>query len=104
MPNGRRVKNNRLSHLIKRAGFAFSDACIGNIEYRNDHKPEKVQISDWLVATTSRKLTMLLSLEQLAAERHSCQVFWYGRLSKVFSLLIVWPQLLYLAKGTSCFI
>jgi DNA replication protein DnaC len=38
-------KNNRLSRLIKNAGFAFSGACIENIEYHDDRKLDKAQIS-----------------------------------------------------------
>ena len=37
-------KNNRLSRLIKNAGFAFTDACIENIEYHDDRKLDKTQI------------------------------------------------------------
>lgn len=38
-------KNNRLSRLIKNAGFAFSGACIENIEYHDDRKLDKAKIS-----------------------------------------------------------
>ena len=38
-------KNNRLSRLIRNAGFAFNDACIENIEYHDDRKLDKAQIS-----------------------------------------------------------
>jgi len=38
-------KNNRLCRLIKSAGFAFSDACIENIEYHDDRKLDRAQIS-----------------------------------------------------------
>jgi DNA replication protein DnaC len=38
-------KNNRLSRLIKNAGFAFNGACIENIEYHDDRKLDKAQIS-----------------------------------------------------------
>ena len=34
-------KNNRLSRLIKNAGFAFNDACVENIEYHDDRKLDK---------------------------------------------------------------
>ncbi len=37
-------KNNRLSRLIKNAGFTFNDACIENIEYHDDRKLVKEQI------------------------------------------------------------
>ena len=38
-------KNNRLSRLIKNAGFAFNDACIENIEYHDDRKLDRAQIA-----------------------------------------------------------
>lgn len=38
-------KNNRLTRLIRNAGFAFNDACIENIEYHDDRKLDKAQIS-----------------------------------------------------------
>ncbi len=38
-------KNNRLSRLIKNADFAFSDACIENVEYHDDRKLDKAQIT-----------------------------------------------------------
>lgn len=40
-----RRKNNRLSKLIKRADFRFSNACIENIEYHADRKLDKAQIT-----------------------------------------------------------
>jgi DNA replication protein DnaC len=38
-------KNNRLSRLIKNAGFSDGNACIENIEYAGDRKLDKTQIS-----------------------------------------------------------
>jgi DNA replication protein DnaC len=38
-------KNNRLTRLIKNAGYAFPDACIEDIEYRADRKLDKAQIT-----------------------------------------------------------
>lgn len=38
-------KNNRLSRLIKNAGFAFNGSCIENIEYHDDRKLDRAQIS-----------------------------------------------------------
>jgi len=37
-------KNNRLTRLIRRADFAFTDACVENIEYHADRKLDKAQI------------------------------------------------------------
>lgn len=37
-------KSNRLTRLIKKADFAFSDACIENIEYYSDRNLDKAQI------------------------------------------------------------
>ena len=38
-------KNNRLTRLIKNAGYAFPDACVEDIEYRADRKLDKAQIA-----------------------------------------------------------
>jgi DNA replication protein DnaC len=38
-------KNNRLSRLIKNAGFSDRNACIENVEYTTDRKLDKTQIS-----------------------------------------------------------
>lgn len=38
-------KNNRLSRLIKKADFVFNDACVENIEYFDDRKLDKAQIT-----------------------------------------------------------
>lgn len=38
-------KNNRLSRLIRNAGFSDSSACIENIEYTADRKLDKAQIT-----------------------------------------------------------
>ena len=40
-----RRKNNRLTKLIRTAGFPQSDACIENIEYHADRKLDKAQIA-----------------------------------------------------------
>lgn len=38
-------KNNRLARLIKNANYAFSDACVENIEYHSDRNLDKTQIT-----------------------------------------------------------
>jgi len=38
-------KNNRLFRLIKNADFAFNDACVEKIEYHDDRKLDKAQIT-----------------------------------------------------------
>lgn len=38
-------KSNRLTRLIKNADYAFNDACIEDIEYHDDRKLDKAQIS-----------------------------------------------------------
>jgi DNA replication protein DnaC len=38
-------KNNRLTRLIKTAGYEFPNACIEDIEYRSDRKLDKAQIT-----------------------------------------------------------
>lgn len=38
-------KNNRLTRLIKNAGYAFPNACLEDIEYRADRKLDKAQIT-----------------------------------------------------------
>jgi DNA replication protein DnaC len=38
-------KNNRLTRLIRNAGFSESSACIENIDYTSDRKLDKTQIS-----------------------------------------------------------
>ena len=38
-------KNNRLTKLIKTADYAFSDACVENIEYHADRNLDKAQIA-----------------------------------------------------------
>lgn len=40
-----RRKNNKLSKLIKKADFRFSNACVENIEYHPDRKLDKTQIT-----------------------------------------------------------
>lgn len=40
-----RRKNNRLTKMIRAAGFQQSDACIENIEYRADRKLDKAKIA-----------------------------------------------------------
>ena len=40
-----RRKNNKLSRLIKKAGFRFTQACVENIEYHADRKLDKSQIT-----------------------------------------------------------
>ena len=40
-----RRKNNRLTKLIRAAGFQQSDACIENVEYHADRKLDKAQIA-----------------------------------------------------------
>ena len=37
-------RSNRLTRLIKNAGYAFNDACVENIEYHADRKLDKAQI------------------------------------------------------------
>jgi len=37
-------KNNRLARLIRKAGFAVSDACVEGIEYHADRRLDKAQI------------------------------------------------------------
>lgn len=39
-----RRKNNRLTSLIRKAGFQQSDACIENVEYHADRKLDRTQI------------------------------------------------------------
>lgn len=38
-------KSNRLTRLIKNAGYVFNDACLENIEYHSDRKLDKAQIA-----------------------------------------------------------
>lgn len=38
-------KNNRLTSLIRKAGFICTDACVENIEYHTDRKLDKAQIT-----------------------------------------------------------
>jgi DNA replication protein DnaC len=38
-------KNNRLTHLIRNAGFSETGACIENVEYAADRKLDKTQIT-----------------------------------------------------------
>jgi DNA replication protein DnaC len=38
-------KNNRLTRLIRNAGFSDNNACIENTEYTDDRKLDKTQIS-----------------------------------------------------------
>jgi DNA replication protein DnaC len=40
-----RRKNNKLSRLIKKAKFRFTQACVENIEYHTDRKLDKSQIT-----------------------------------------------------------
>ncbi len=40
-----RRKNNKLARLIKKAGLKFSNACIEDIEYHDDRKLDKAQIT-----------------------------------------------------------
>ena len=40
-----RRKNNKLSKLIKKADFRFSNACVEDIEYHADRKLDKTQIT-----------------------------------------------------------